>query len=238
MRAIAIRYDGVSFNRVSVNYDHFVTAFSYDIDLFLERSSLPRLTHLSHSEVAAIQNELTTLIMAHDATESSWNWQATTDMVVTRYSSELSYFVSGKITAVKHIHTEIERVLSPFIDYRDRDLLLEADRCATQFLPLKFQTTQTLASNVVHIVTHNICSTLLEAWSEPKLESAVQKIQDLVEYLDWTTWKKCRGCDYNEICVVPTWPMGTLEDYAHPRCKEFSKPDNRDGDSYWIGLHE
>ncbi|KAJ5115099.1 hypothetical protein NUU61_000858 [Penicillium alfredii] len=234
LRAIAARYDGVGGNRVSVNYDNFVTAFSQDLDLF-PLGPLPRLTHVDESQVAAMQNELSSLIMTHDALKPTWNWQETADMVVTRYSDELAYFASGKISTFETLHTELERVLSPFIDYNLRNSSLEAERCATQFLP-ESHDAQSLAARAVYGVTHRICSTLLDAWTEPALKSATQKIQDLITYLGWASWKRCRGCDPNEICVVPIWPMGTVQDYENPRCKDLYKA-YEPGDNYWEGLH-
>jgi hypothetical protein len=233
MRAVAARYQGIGGNRVSLNYDHFVTAFSYDVDLFQDEPRLPRLSHLSRSELDAIRNDITTLIITHDAAEKSEDWQAIADMVVTRYSKDLLYFVSGKIASLETLQDEIERVMSPYIDYNDRNDLVEAQRCATQFLPPHSLDSEGLAAHSVYSVAHSICSKLLEAGNEKVFESALQILQDLVNYLDWTTWKECRGCAVDELCVVPIWPMGTVEDYESPSCKNASNPYDQHGESYW-----
>ncbi|KAJ5153290.1 uncharacterized protein N7482_009768 [Penicillium canariense] len=237
MRAVSARYGGIGGNRVSINYENFVTAFSHDLDLFPEDSPLPRLGHLPSSELDAVRKELTARILAQDATGSPRNWQAITDMIVTRYADELSYLVSGNFTDAKSLHDHIEILLSPFIDYSARNTSLETERCATQFLPLETQDSQLLAARAVHSVAHSVCSTLLAAWGEEELDSAVRTIQALIDHLDWTTWKECRGCEVNEICVVPIWPEGTVSDYENPQCREASNPYEGDGESYWGGMH-
>lgn len=237
MRAVTARYGGIGGDRVSLNYDHFVTAFAYDLDLFQDNSSLPRLGQVPDAELDVVRRDLNALILAHGAGETSRNWQAITDMIVKRYSDELSYLASGEFTDIKGLHQHIETMLSPFIDYSERDTSSEAERCATQFLPLATQDSQVLAARAVHSVAHRVCSTLLEAWAEEDIESAVQKIQDLIDYLDWTSWKECRGCADHEICVVPIWPMGSVADYEKPTCREASRPYDDNGESYWGGIH-
>lgn len=237
MREVTARYGGIGGDRVSLNYEHFVTAYAYDLDLFAENSSLPRLGQVPDAELDVVRKELTALILAHDASETSRNWQAITDMIVKRYSDELSYLASGDFADIKSLHDHIETLLSPFIDYSERDTTSEANRCATQFLPLETQDSHVLAARAVHGVAHRVCSTLLAAWTEEDLESAVQNVQALIDHLDWTSWKECRGCENHEICVVPIWPMGSVADYEKPTCREAWRPYDKDGDSYWGGIH-
>ncbi|KAJ5154380.1 uncharacterized protein N7500_009819 [Penicillium coprophilum] len=237
MRAITARYNGIGGNRVSLNFNHFVTAFSHNVDLFQDNSTLPRLANLSADERAAIRANVTDLILSHDPADSCEDWQAITDMIVTRYSKELSYFASSGIDSVKQLQSEIERVLSPFIDYSKRDDVAEIERCATQFLPPFPSKGGGIAAHAVHSVAHRICSALVEAGKEQDLKAAVQIVRNLMGYLDWATWKECRGCAANEICVVPIWPMGTVQDYDSPRCKDASNPYDQGGESYWGGMH-
>jgi hypothetical protein len=237
VRAVTARYDDIGANRVSVNYDNFVTAFSHDVDLFNNDSALPRLEHLLPSELKPIQKEVTALVLTHDARESSWNWRATADAIVTRYSDELTYLASAKLATIEALHEHIEVLLSPFIDYSKRDSALEADRCATQFLPAHLQGGKTLAARAVYTVAHSVCSTLLGVWIEQELASARDTLRALIGDLDWTTWKECRGCEDNEICVIPIWPMGSVDDYENPQCRLASNPYDGDGESYWGGMH-
>ncbi|OQE18804.1 hypothetical protein PENFLA_c020G00660 [Penicillium flavigenum] len=237
MRAITARYNGIGGNRVSLNFDHFVTAFSHDVDLFEDNSTLPRLVNLSVEQRADIRAEVTDLVMTHHPVEGCEDWQAITDMIVTRYSKELSYFVSGSIDSIERLQSEIERLLSPFIDYSGRDDVAEIERCATQFLPSTSFESGGIAARAVYGVTHKVCSSLVEAGKGQVLDSEIRGIRDLVRYLDWATWKECRGCAASEICVVPIWPMGTVQDYDSPQCKDASNPYDQGGESYWGGMH-
>ncbi|BCR87158.1 uncharacterized protein ACHE_31145S [Aspergillus chevalieri] len=82
--SVASRYHGIGGNRVRLNYDHFVTAFAHDLDIFGGESKKyrPRLEHLESSSLEPIRQGLETLVMTHDPSDSSFNWQAITDMIV------------------------------------------------------------------------------------------------------------------------------------------------------------
>ncbi|VDC07251.1 unnamed protein product [Peniophora sp. CBMAI 1063] len=64
------------------------------------------------------------------------------------------------------------------------------------------------------------------------LEVAVQKLvvveretSELMAWLDWSVWVKCRpACAIEEMCVVPTWPFGRDEDPFDmtPKCVRMS----------------
>ncbi|KAB8201087.1 hypothetical protein BDV34DRAFT_203598 [Aspergillus parasiticus] len=236
-KAIAARYNGIGSNRVILNYDNFVTAYVYGLDLFRSSGSnsnlLPRLNHLFADELGPIRNDLDHLILNHDPSEASFNWQGVADMVVQRYAHELRHLVSGQLSTLQALHEEIENSLGPFIDYGDRNAAQEADRCSTQFVPAGAPS-DGLASDAVRSVTHSICSTMIEAWNQTDYDTAVAQLQSLMDYLSWTTWKECKGCADNEVCVIPIWPMGTVEDYEHPQCREASRPSGQ-GRRYWGG---
>jgi hypothetical protein len=237
LKAIAARYNGIGGNRVILNYDNFVTAYTYGLDLFRSsggtNNSLPRLKHLFADELGPIRNDLDRLIMDHDPSRSSFNWQTIADMVVQRYAHELRYLASGQLSTLQELHREIENSLGPFVDYSNRDAGLEADRCSLQFLPAGVPT-DGLAGDAIRSVARSICSTMIAAWHETSYGTAVGYFQSLISYLSWTTWKECSGCADNEICVVPIWPMGTVEDYEHPQCRDASRPSGQ-GRRYWGG---
>lgn len=233
-KAIAARYHGIGGNRVKLNYDHFATAYTYGLDLFGGESKKyrPRLTHLDSSQLEPIRHELNIFVMTHDTKEPSFDWQVITDLVVERYAHALKYLVSGGIQTTRDLHCTIERLLEPFIDYSEaRNTALESQRCADQFIPSSAPVNGT-AARAVRSISQTICQTLLGAWEESELDTAVHKIHNLVEYLSWTTWKECRGCQDNEVCVVPVWPMGTMEDYDHPTCRDERFPEG-EGQPYW-----
>lgn len=234
IKAVAARYHGIGGKRVVLNYDHFVTAYAYGLDLFHspdgDRLALPRLTQLSTEDLEPIRADVDRLIMSHDPEEASTDWQAIADMVVERYARELRYLASGQLSTVANIHEAVEGLLGPFIDYSDRNATLEVDRCANHFVPAG--TSDGTAEAAVRSVTHRICATLSDTLNQEDYDTTVAGIRRLMEYLSWTTWKECNGCADNEVCVVPMWPMGTIEDYQHPQCRDPEKP-NGGGRRYW-----
>lgn len=232
-KAITTRYHGIGGNRVAVNYDHFVTAYTYGLDLFggEAKKYRPRLKHLDSSQLEPVRRDLNNLIMTHGTNERSFNWQGIADMVVERYAHALRYLVSGDLSTTEQMHETIQRLLDPFLAYPDRNTTIEAERCANQCIPFTAPT-QGTAAHAVRSITQTICWTLLEAWDETNYDTIMNKIQDLVEYLSWASWKECQHCKDNEVCVTPIWPLGIQEDYDHPRCRDEKKPEV-EGTKYW-----
>ncbi|KAL1845487.1 hypothetical protein Plec18170_009744 [Paecilomyces lecythidis] len=237
IKAIAARYQNIGGHRVIVDYDHFVTAYSYALNLFPGGASLPRLKHLPVEDLEPLRQDLTEMIMKYEPPRHSFDWQSIADMIVTRYSDELQILAAGNFTTIESLREELENILAPFIDYSEHnagDAITE--RCAGQFIP-HGAPNDTLASQAVQTVSHKICSTLTTSMLDTTLDlkTAINSFQDLINYLSWSTWKECRGCAYDELCVIPMWPMGTVEDYEHPRCKDPDAEPGPQGKSYWGG---
>ena len=237
-RAIASRFDEIGGNRVQVDYDRFVTSFEYDADLFEDGAEHPRLVNVSNTTRAAIRKDVTDMILSHEGktVASGYNWQSVADMVVKRYSNRLAYLSSSSIESLGQMQAEIQDLLTPYIDYSSRNTSLEIDRCAAQYIPRSSLITSSrpLAAMAIHTVTSYLCDTLVKATRARSLESAQRSIQSLVKYLRWTSWKKCSGCEPNEICFIPIWPVGRKQDYEKPTCQN-SVPHNSN-DSYWGGF--
>ncbi|KAL4741344.1 hypothetical protein BDV11DRAFT_203602 [Aspergillus similis] len=237
--AVASRYWKIGGDRVALNYDHFVTAYdnAYKLDLFPDTGTdgnvtrHPRLEHIPSTELQPLQLDLDALILEHEASEPSTNWQAVADMVVERYGARLRFLASGQVSTLQQLQEEIEDVVTPFIDYDQRNTSLEVARCSKQFVRRSASVT-TLAAEAVLSVSHSVCMTLIEALGNTEYDAVVDQIQGLIDYLAWTTWKDCRGCGDHEICVIPMWPMGTVDDYNHPQCRDISQL-NGSGPRYW-----
>ncbi|KAL4926868.1 uncharacterized protein BDV17DRAFT_283071 [Aspergillus undulatus] len=211
--AVASRYWNIGGDRVTLDYDRFVTAYNYGLDLFPGgEQSQPRLKHLSAAELEPILLDLDTLILEPEVMEPSTNWQAVADMVVERYGTRLRFLASGQASTLEHLHEEIENAVTPFIDYDRRNRSLERSTPVTP-----------VAANAVLSVSRSVCGTLLDALSHTEYDTVVEQIQGLMHYLAWTNWKYCNGCGDHEICMIPMWPMGTVDDYEHPRCRDFSQ---------------
>ncbi|PKY06636.1 hypothetical protein P168DRAFT_280041 [Aspergillus campestris IBT 28561] len=234
-KAAASRYGGIGGRRVALNYDHFVSAFAYGLDLFRQSEDTgvmhPRLTNVPSQDLDPIRQDLSRLILDHDPIEVSFDWQAIADMVVERYGRDLRYMTSGQLTTMSQLEEEIESTLIPFIDYDDRNTSSEVDRCSYQFIPAEAPQ-EGLAALAVRSVARSICTTLVDVWSQSDYPMAIAQLQELTDYLSWTTWKECGKCPDNEICMVPLWPLGTIEDYKHPECRDASMPNGK-GRRYW-----
>lgn len=92
-------------------------------------------------------------------------------------------------------------------------------------------------------VTGRICGTLFQARSRihgayhsethdpEKRRSALSRaaeisqesVRKLMGELQWTRWEKCGDCGINELCFVPMFPIGSLEDHQKPRCLNESR---------------
>jgi hypothetical protein len=230
-RAITDRYNEIGGHRVHLNYDNFVSAYQYDIDVF-RGQKLPRLEHIPIKDLVQIRSDLTTLLDHNPDpfTATSHDWRSVADLIVTRYSSRLKYLASGILDTSEAFFMELERAVRPFLDYDNPDTEAEKIRCTNHFLPTP--TTNSHAARVITDVSHTICSTLITIHrTNLLLEDAVEKIQHLIAWLGWTVWKQCSKCDYNEVCFIPIWPMGTKEDYDHPSCINSTQLITRTG--YW-----
>ncbi|KAL4980878.1 hypothetical protein BDW66DRAFT_156034 [Aspergillus desertorum] len=100
---------------------------------------------------------------------------------------------------------------------KDRHKHNIASRITSFMAPFASSSAQEIITLCATHVNYNICSTLVD---------------DLMTYLDWTTWKECRGCRDDEFCAVPIWPQGSDTDFEHPMCRTFEEGWQGEG-SYW-----
>lgn len=239
VKAVSSRYHSIGGHRVSLNYEHFVTAYTHELDLFATDSGLPRLAHIRTEQLDPLRHDLHDLVMMYDPPSlsqfSSFDWQAVADMIVTRYSDELQNLVRFNFTTAAALHQRLERLLGMFIDYSDpknsTDIIY---RCSNQFIPRK-SPRDGVSYRVIYAISESICSHLTTALLTDDLEASITNFRELISYLSWTTWKDCRGCPYNQLCFIPMWPMGSVEDYEHPHCQNFDGHSMpwRQNDSYW-----
>ena len=237
-----------------LDYDAVVTAFAHDIDLFPSSTGasnvdeqLPRLQNVSFEDRAMILDELFQTVLSREPSDSSLsltgltaktNWQAIADMIVTRYSDFLYDIAHYNPPAKKSdLDLQLLYLLRPFIDADDRDIKKEVDRCTMHFIP-PHHSNSTVAQAFIR-VSHTICATLYSALeissNDAGLDHALEALQNLMSYLQWTTWKECRpGCMYNEVCVTAIWPFGDKIDHDHPSCKNGTGMLGRG--NYWDGF--
>jgi hypothetical protein len=143
------------------------------------------------------------------------------------------------------------------------------ERCAAYHLrPATFRRKEWteedgLIHTTVSTVTKTICDAFFEARNliamanslltvHPRLASKVSDetvrtavadgkaiLKGLANKLQWTTWRKCKGCGVDEVCFVPMFPFGTRDDYFSPRClgwAELGAAENGgfEREGYWV----
>lgn len=256
LKAVTSRYHGIGGERVTVHYEDFVSVFGYpDVDGLFTNDvqsdyAMPRLQNVKDSDLLHIRDDITKMILGKDwdADTRTANWQTVADMVVQRYSVSLHYLhTNQEIRKNKDaLAAYLTGLLRPFIDFTTRDAVLETQRCVSQVvppLPSPPRPIASLAHGTLHAVTHHICDTLLSALSIASSSTphssftsvyaahAFELIDDLVNYLQWTTWKQCGTCQDDEVCFIPIWPSGSHEDHAQPRC--LTEQASRERNGYW-----
>ncbi|KAF2793680.1 hypothetical protein K505DRAFT_407930 [Melanomma pulvis-pyrius CBS 109.77] len=257
-KAITDRYHGIGGGRVVLDYSNFVSAFEYPgLDLWnndvVSDTKMPRLQNASPDDLMEIKGAVTKMVLSGTRSEGQGvnvNWQEITDAVLQRYSAPLHHLHTNvAVRASKEAYASyLSTLLHPFIDHTARNSSAEVKRCISQFIPPLPASTPpfalpSLAHKAIHALTHTLCTTLLSASdiatlslsrslasTSPPPSHALQLVDSLREYLQWTSWKLCTGCGDAEICVVPIWPMGSLEQHRKPRCQS---GEERGSSGYW-----
>ncbi|PVH80358.1 hypothetical protein DL98DRAFT_515457 [Cadophora sp. DSE1049] len=245
VRGVAARYQGITAGRVKVDYSSMVSAYFYPLNLTnpdQTRPELPRLP-ISDQEGLATLKADTLAIFAGNSDAETVDWQGVVDMIVTRYSDRLQYLASTNLTDRAAL-SEINFLLSAFIDYTDLRIPNAVEGCSRIYLPPMTSRTPSdgLIYEAVLTVTRKICNTLFEVrdilLEGKEDDSMVMKhnpaIQELIEYLDWSTWLECGKCAYDEVCYVAIWPWGSVEDHEKPGCVKSDDLSGRRG--YWGGF--
>lgn len=260
LRASAARFHGMPEGRLDVDWSSMVSAFAYPVNLSnpdRTRQDLPRVVKTTREERFGIRERLAQVIThrgGQDAVEKGVvNWQGVTDKIVTRFSERLWYMANGRLTGQALLIT-IGTVLDPYISYTDHTPMAERlafERCTQHYLDPKALSFETWTPEdhaiaaAIERVSHRICdalffarnilhsnSTALADIIDHPVEQAKVIIRQLMEELRWSTWKDCGKCSSpNEICSIPMFPMGALEDYISPSCKNITRIIENRG--YW-----
>lgn len=212
-------------------------------------SKLPRLVSTNRNTLAHIRSDLQRMLeerysLTAGEPEQGIDWQGVSDLVVTRYSTRLMFMAENSTTRFQFLG-ELNTLLNTFIDFgpAEIDIAASIERCQTHPLASVRPRTKTdhLLAVSVLTVAGKICTTLFDArdlileeerksMKEPAgstqetlhraLQQARDRVQDLIQWLDWSIWKECGTCANNEVCLIPMWPFGTPDDYHKPSCKD------------------
>lgn len=247
IRGLSERYQGIGSTRTIIDYSSMVSAFFFPVNLTNpnpKRQDLPRLFSVQQSQLAAIKSYLSGVISERrDEPASIINWQDVTDLIVGRYADRIK-FMAESVNSIDAMATEVNFLLTLFVDGSGAETTDEAaiERCANFYLRPVTPVTEPdhLIKTAIEAVTHEICSTLFRvrglvatdpAPDQSSLAASTSALRALMQSLSWTRFKKCPSCAINEVCVIPMWPMGTVEEYNNPRCSNGSEIE--DGERYW-----
>ena len=244
IRGIGSRYQGITANRVSLDYSTMVSAFFYPLDLSnpdASKGNLPRLSNTGPAQLSRIKFDVKRVLHEQKG-HARVNWQGVVDMIVTRYSDRLLHLATR--TTRDDFLSDINFLLNPFIDYKNYSLETSLRRCTAHYLsPATPSTDQDLLVLVaVEMVSHRICKALFDAREQLVLELgdahdkyfheiAVEPIRELMDWLGWSTWTSCGQCSVDQVCFVAIWPFGDVEDHFSPSCLNNTSIQGRRG--YW-----
>lgn len=247
LRAVAARFHGHPAGRLDVDWSSTVSAFAYPMNLSnpdWSRQDLPRVINATLEDRRNIRARLRDVVVKRGgrtaAEKSVVNWQGVVDKIVTRFSKRLWWMGNAELDADNFI-AEIGTLINPFIDYLDKSQAakqLAIDRCAQHYLDQRILHPETWTPEdraiaaAIGVVSRTICTSLFSARevlrsnttaaddeSPPVVDEARGIVQSLISDLRWSTWRECGNCGPDSVCSIPMFPMGSTEDYFHPRCK-------------------
>lgn len=243
-RGVSLGYSGVEAGKVLIDYSSMVSAYFYPLNLTnanVEMKSLPRIPSEDLEGVEKLRSDILGKFDGRERVQGKIDWQSITDSIVSRYSERLAFMRSIKSSRMEML-LETNFLLERFIDHTTQNLTAAHELCKSEYVlrvkPRPSGFTEEMIYEAITAVSGKICDVLLKARKE-LMEREDQNvahdvkimIQELMNWLDWSTWLECGKCDSNEVCVVAIWPWGTKEDHDNPRCIDLYESWGRAG--YW-----
>lgn len=253
IREVSNRYHGIDSGRVSLDYSSMVSAYFYPTNLSNPnpdplQSDLPRLVRSERAVLERIKSDLGEAVK-RSKLHAGVDWQGVADMIVKRYSSRLQYLATNPTR--KMCLSQINSLLNLFVEYGDSESEDPVAACSEHYLrPVRSSTKQDqLIQAAVKTVTGRICATLFqvrelllakEKSNDPadikNLDPAIDLIRNLMAWLNWSDWKACEQCAYDQVCFVAVFPFGTAEYHYNPHCVNSTEIEASVGDTdtnYW-----
>ncbi|KAJ8128086.1 hypothetical protein O1611_g5550 [Lasiodiplodia mahajangana] len=246
LRGLAERYQGIGSSRTIIDYSSMVSAYFFPVNLTNpdpKRQDLPRLSSAEDDGLAGIKDYVGKMVSEREEQPlRTIDWQDVTDMIVGRYADRLKYMAEG-VHTLELMTDEVNFLTTVFIDNREGDNVDEAiERCTLFYLRSVSPVTEpdVLIKAALETTTQRICQVLFQVRQilvedpmpdQKCLDDAVSAVRGLMEYLNWTRFKRCPPCAINEVCLVPMWPFGTVDQYNSPRCSNETIVGNED--NYW-----
>jgi hypothetical protein len=255
MRTAAKRYHGMSRGRIEVDWSSMVSAFAYDVNITnpdLERQDLPHLTELTKEEKETIRSRLGEVVAERkDRVKPTVDWQSVVDDIISRFSDRIHYIAHGNLSA-EVLWSEVSTLIHPFLNYpADMNASTPSPESVTRCTRHYFSAAMTRKDAwtpedtaifvAIEVVSKRICSSLFQmrsllypTQSESSLLTSREITTELMEQLQWTTWKECGPCTGSgKFCFIPMFPAGNPEDYYAPSCKGLDYMEEAFKGCYW-----
>ena len=241
-----MRYQGITAGRAQLAHSNMVSAFFYPTNLTnpeSKRAELPRLVSSDALVLQRIRSDVKRLFSEDRShAKESVNWQGLVDMIVTRCSERLQV-ISCPASDNNTILSEINSLLTVFINHKDPGVEAAIDKCANHWLNTVVPSTSQdhLTHAAILTVSRKLCGSLFqpreillegEYFNDEAVAKVKVVVEELMEYLDWSTWHECGKCAVDEICPVAMWPPGGVEDHERPGCIK-SEGIRRGRRGYW-----
>ncbi|KAI0107460.1 hypothetical protein GGR51DRAFT_515562 [Nemania sp. FL0031] len=246
LRGLAERYQGIGSSRTIIDYSSMVSAYFFPVNLTNpdpKRQDLPRLSSAEQGGLAGIKDYVGKMVFERKKQAlRTIDWQDVTDMIVGRYADRLKYMTEG-VHTLELMVDEVGFLTNVFVDNREGENMDKAiERCTVFYLRSVSPVTEpdVLIKEALKATTNKICEVLFQVRQlvaedptpdHKPLNSSVSAAEGLMDYLNWTRFKRCPPCAINEVCLVPMWPFGTVDQYNNPRCS--NETIVGDGDNYW-----
>lgn len=247
MRSMSMRYTDIGAARVTLDFSSMVSAYFYSLNMYPDQSSkVPRLTSAHPEQLSLIKTDLQGVLQRPRSWKAA-NWQGVVDMIISRYQDRVTFLIS-KPSRSEFLAT-MNHLLCQYIDYSNDATLANTTtsslhRCSSHYLQSVLVSTpqDKIIYHAISRVSERICSTLFTVRdillaNEDEVDApqeAVQLLQDLVDWLDWSSFKRCPPCGYDEVCFVAAWPFGEPRDHFRPSCLNNTQMRKRHGwGSYW-----
>ncbi|KAK7014139.1 hypothetical protein VNI00_019377 [Paramarasmius palmivorus] len=221
--------------RVKLDYTKFISFYDTDLvpSLVDVRARMNgrlehRLEGISARDIGAVMGRLNSAFSGSGGSGSGVDWQTLIKVVKDRYAERLELvrdLVNLNETTVKKagdVQGQLTAMVAPYL-LASPNFNATYKLCATTHTryireTLAMTPSEKLLLGAVEGTTKEICRSVIRMWSwgvdhddgdvEELLGAWKEEIERLMNWLDWSVWLKCRpGCNWDEMCYLPTWPM-------------------------------
>ncbi|CZS82756.1 unnamed protein product [Fusarium graminearum] len=243
IRAVAERYDGIGADRLRIDFSSMVSGLFFPINISNTNPKRPDLKRLGAATLKELKDIKVYLKgVLSQPRRYTVNWQGVVDLIVSRYSKRIALMAYKRLQSHYFIN-EVEGATMTWVHYlRPALLVKEKWSMEDRLIYASLETVLGTICNTLYSVRRYILqASERDGEHNAELEKAVRHgrvaMQELMDELAWTTWRKPQACAPDELPVIAMWPFGTKEDHWDPGCRSIDTIQHPNG-TYWdvLGL--